>query len=144
MTKLNVYELGTLNDFILDKTKSDTYFNIIHNYNKYNNYNFFSDFIKKLSIQKKELKHYMEFTKHKYKYEHDKKDLYKKNIDKYLNTSKMKPNKYCLDMSMKAGNYEAGIYLIEHYKVHPDDYTLIFIKDLNRRSDFLLKYLKKS
>ena len=78
----------------------------------------------------------MEFTKSKYNSEKD----YKKNIDNYLESKKFTLNKYCLDMCMKNGNYDAGIYLIEKYKIKPDLYTSIFIKDMQKRILFYNSY----
>ncbi len=127
-------EIHILNNFIIDKNKYDYYFNIIHKYNKSNNYDLFLDFIiNKLLYKKKEIKHILEFTKRKYKFNIYMPNLHKNNIDIYLSKCKLKITKLSIDMCMKAGNYESGIYLIEKLNIKPDITTLLFIKDIDNR-----------
>ena len=127
------YEFDILNEFTLDKTLVDKYFDIIHKNNKYSNYKIFEDFLcKKLFKNKKDIRKILEFTKSKYKSTND----YKKLIDE----KKDYINKYSLDMCMKSSNYDAGIYIIEKYNVKPDIYTSLFIKDMDKRVLFYNKY----
>jgi hypothetical protein len=133
------YETNILNDFNLDK-KID-YFDIIHKNNYDLNYNLFVNFlIDKCGMKKREIKHILEFSRYKYKNYENKENSYKINIDKYTDKCKLQINKYCLDMCMKAGNYEAGLYLIEKFKLKPDNTTLLFIKDTTNRIQFSKLY----
>ncbi len=133
------YEMNTLLDFNLDKTID--YFDIIHKNNYELNYDLFINFlIDKCKIQKKQINHILEFSRQKYKKNDEKENSYKDNIDKYIDSSKLQIDKYCLDMCMKAGNYEAGIYLIEKYKLKPDNTTLLFVKDTTNRIQFSKLY----
>lgn len=141
MLKINghFYELNTLLDFNLDKTIN--YFDIIHKNNYDLNYNLFANFLtEKCGIKKKEIKHILEFTRYKYKNYENKENSYKDNIDKYAEKSKLQINKYCLDMCMKAGNYEAGLYMIEKFKIKPDNITLLFVKNTEHRLQFAKMY----
>jgi hypothetical protein len=138
-TDLVINEITVLGEFNLDKTVD--YFDIIHKYNKELNYKMYMDFLlEKCGMKKKELKHIVEFTRFKYKYYKDKENSYKINVDNYLEKSKLKINKYCLDMCMKAGNYESGIYLIEKFNLKPDLTTLLFVKDIDKRIQFYKLY----
>jgi hypothetical protein len=131
----NYLEDNALNDFILNSANQDKYFEVIHNNNKYKDYNMFKDFIiTKLGKSQKELKHYLEFTKKKYKTGN-----YKNEIEEYIKNTQYPINKYCVDMSFKNGNYDCGNYLLEKYNIKADINTLIFIKDLNTRIDFYKK-----
>jgi len=131
----NVYndQQNILNEFVLDKNNYDTYFEIIHKYNIFNDYKYFSDFLEtKLHYKKKQLRHYLEFSKSKYK------DI--KEIEEYLSKTKLEINKYCVDNCMKGGNYECGIYLINKFNIKPDNYTALCIKDIQNRIKFYSLY----
>ena len=118
-----------LNDFIIDKAKTMEYFDIIHKYNIFNNYNVYLNFLEnKLNIKKKLIKHYLEFMKPRYK------DISK--VNEYLEKNKLEINKYCLDNCMKGGNYLTGLYLINKFKIIPDNYTTLCIKDAEMRITF--------
>ncbi len=131
-----INDMSILNEFILSNDKLDKYFDVIHNNNKYKDYNLFEDFIlNKLGKSKKELRHYLEFCKKKYKT-----DNFKNEIDEYAKKTTYPINKYCVDMCLKNGNYNCANYLLSKFNIKPDIYTLIFIKDMDMRLEFFKKY----